>query len=473
MSSQRVPFSIARRHGEAKSKFVSSQRLVNAFVEQDQETGEFSVHNGPGLSLFVSIDSTGDVAVRGLHDFNGILLAVVGDQLYTVTSTGTYLARGTVPGTDNVIMSNNGLQAVIVCAAASYVWDGATYAQITDPDFAGAGSVDFLDQYMIFTKPDTGAFFLSELADASAYDALDIASAESRPDNLVRVIVDNREAILMGTKTGEGWYNAGDADFPLVRDQTFVEVGLAGKYAIARIDNSIAWLASDKTVRILRSGSPQIISDSFIVGTIEAWTDAALTQCFSYTIRGHQFLALHNPDGCLLWDASMPAQLAWSSRASFETDSWRVRNCETMVDWNGRIIMGSAQRGELFTLDPNVFDEGGVSLIGGLVSRTIGPGGRPFTLNAVELEIEPGVSLASGDGSNAQVWMELSRDSGYTFGSRMERALGAIGDRERRIVWNDGYGQFPPHGGVVKIGWSDPVSISLTKGWADIETDMA
>lgn len=467
----RVPIPIARRQGEAKSKFISAQKLENAFLEQDVESGEFAVFKAPGLDLLGSTISAG-VSVRGVYDFAGSLLAVVGTTLYTVNQSGIATSRGTIAGSEPVIMSDNGTQAVIVADAVSYVWDGSSLATITDTDFQTASSVDFLDQYMIFTKQDSGQFFVSALADATSYDALDIASAESRPDNLVRVIVDNREALLFGTRTVEGWYNAGDPDFPLVRDQTFVEVGLIGKYAVARIDNSVAWLASDKTVRIMRNGVPQIISDAMIAAEIESWSDASLTMAFPFTLRGHQFLVLRNPDGCLIWDASLPPAVAWSSRTSQESDTWRVWVGETMVEWGAATIVGDASTGKLYTLDVDTYDEDGAELIWQLTSRTMGPGGLPFTVDAIEIEIEPGVSLVSGQGSDAVVWLEISRDSGFSFGARLERSLGAVGVRRRRIVWRN-LGQFLPHGGVLRLSGSDPVANCLTKGWAEIQADAA
>lgn len=471
---ERVPIPIARRQGEAKSKFVSAQTLTNAFLEMDSETGEFAIYKAPGLTLLKAVTGA---PVRGVHDFGGVCLAVVGGTLYTVNAGGIATARGSVLGSLPVIMSNNGFEAVIVADANSYVWDGTTLAEITDPDFYTASSVDFLDQYMIFTKANSGSFFLSALADAQDYDALDIASAESRPDELVRVIVQNREALLLGTKSVEDWYNAGDPDFPLVRSQTYVDdlgVGLMGKHAVAIIDNSVAWLTVSKTVRILRGGSAQVISDAMVTAEIETWADPTLTVVFAFAFRGHQYLVLRNPDGCLLWDASLPPAIAWSSRKSYNSETWRVVCAETMPQsqgWGGRLVCGD-EAGNLYFLSADALDENGEPLVWQLTSRTMGPGGQPFTLDAIEIEAEPGISLVSGQGSDAKIWLEVSRDSGFTFGARLERSLGVIGVRNRRLVWRN-LGQFRPHGGVLRISGSDPVANVLTKGWADIQVDAA
>lgn len=462
---ERMPIPIGRRQGEAKSKFISAQRFCNLMLEQDPETGEFATYRAPGLAAFV--DAPG-FRCRGLHNFNGVLLALIGTTLYTVTRTGVATSVGSVPGSDYVSIADNGAEAVTVSENLGYVWDGSSLDPITDTDFQPASSVDFADQYLLFSKTDTGAFFLSDLADATAYDALDIASAESRPDNILRVLVQNREALLMGVKTIEGWEDVGDADFPFVRAATFCEVGLIGRDAACIIDNSVAWMANDKTVRILRGGNPEIISDPMIAATIETWADASVSRFFSFTVRGHEILTVWNPDGCLVWDAALPRALAWSSRESYGMETWRVSSAVTMEEWGGVIVLADDTTGALYTLDANTFDEAGETLVWSLTSRTLGPGGQPFKVRRMEIEIEPGVSLVSGQGSDAIVWLEISRDSGYTFGARLERSLGAIGNRKRRISWRN-LGKFRPHGGVLRLSGSDPVSAVLARGWADIE----
>lgn len=468
MPSQREEIPIARRQGVAKSKFVSAQSLVNVILEQDPETGDFSRHGAAGLSLLANV-ATGN-PVRGLHDFNGVLLAVIGTSLYTVTQAGSATNQGVIEGTEPVIIANNGFEAAIVADEITYVWDGSALAQVTDPDFQQSTSVAFIDQYLVFTIYNSGSFQISALADAESYDALDVASAETQPDKLRRVIVQGGEVLLFGDKSLEGWDDVGDADFPLARGPTRLGIGIIGKLAVAEIDNSIAWMAPDKSVRILRGGTPQVISDPFIVAEIERWTDASITQAFTISMRGHEYLVLRNPDGCLLWDASLPANLAWSSRKSYGSDTWRVACAETMATWGGVVVLGDATDGKLYTLSQNVYSENGEPIVWEIISRTIGPGGRPFTCDAIEIEAEPGVSLVSGQGSDAKIWLQLSRDSGYTYGARRERSLGAIGERDHRIIWRRN-GQFPLHGGVFKIGGSDPVALTLTRAWADIEPD--
>jgi len=458
----RVPMPIPARLGAVKSRFVSSQTIVNGYVEVSQQSGP-AIYGGPGLTLFATC---GDGPIRGVLDFSGTLVVVSGQTLYTVTQTGAVAPIDTIGGTGAVVMAHNGAQVVIVAddANTSYVLDGATVSAITDPDFPIASSVDFIDQYFVFTRKGTQQFFVSALADGTAYDATDVASAEAKPDNLLRVIVDNREVMLFGTKSGEGWYNAGDADFPLARSTTFVEYGLVGRDAVAKADNTIFWLAADNTIRALRGGTPQVISDHAVSNTIETWADPSATRAFAFTFRGHTFFILRNPDGCIAIDAATGLPF---ERRSYGLDTWRIVCTESI--W-GQTVLGDYETGAIYLLDDDAHDENGTPLVREWTTATLSPSGTPFTLDEVEIELEAGVGLVSGQGENPVAWIQVSRDSGESYGSRIEREIGRRGERELRVVWED-FGQLPPHGGVIKFGISDPVRMTVTRAWATFTED--
>lgn len=462
--STRVEIPLPIRDAIAKSKFVSAANLYNCFVEPVSKSGGAAIYGDPGLSSFCEMASTSG---RGVYAFGDVLLAVAGTSIYSVTSAGVKTSRGTIAGSTAVSMSDNGTQAMIVGTVFSYILPSSTLtlAQITDPDFFTASSVDFIDQYMVTSVDDTGRFQISDLADASAYDALDIATAEAKPDKLRRVLVQNNEVLLMGYKTVESRYNSGAADFPFSKAPTFVEYGLIGRDAACIVDNTVAWLDHLLNVRLLRGGTATIISGPEIAQQIKAWTDPSLTRFFSYTLRGHEFLVAWNPSGCLVWDAMTQE---WHEKKSQGLDTWRI--CAAVRIWD-QDIGQDYQTGDLFVIDEDIYDEDGDALIREFVTQTLGPNGKPFTLDAVEIEIEPGVGLLSGQGSAPVCWMQLSRDSGFTYGARIERSIGVRGDRALRIRWGGPYGQFRPHGGVIKVGYSDPTSWTLTRIWVEYRED--
>lgn len=460
----RVAIPVVAGEGRAPSAFVSSRTLENCFLEA--ALGKPAIYGGPGFASRKTLDTS---PLRGVHEFNGVLIVVSGNRCYTLTEAGVATDVGQVLGLSRVSMADNGLQVMIVAedASRSYIWDGATLAQITDPDFYAASSVAFLDQYFITSIASTGRFQISALADGTAWSALDVATAESLPDNLVRVFVDNRDLLLMGEESIEGQYNSGAADFPFARSTVFFQLGIAGRDCVASVDNTVAFLAADGTVRVVRGSTAIVISTPAIASIIAGWSNPGEAVAFSYSLRNHQFWVLRHADGCVVWDASAPAAEAWHVRKSYGSDTWRIAFC--VRAW-GVTILGEADTGKLHTLDAEAHDEAGEPLVRRVVTEPLGPGSY-FTLNEVELLVEPGVGLVSGQGSEPKVWMELSRNGGKTWGARMERRIGARGEYEKRIIWDGGFGQFRPEGGVVAFGCADPVSFVVKGAQADFTVD--
>lgn len=459
-----LPGSEARGH----KSWVANQTLVNLFPEVNSQTGQLALYGAPGLLSFVTLP-TGPI--RGVHTFlEDQLIAVGGEVAYVIEEGGSYDAVGTVAGVDPVVMANNGLQAVIVSDLQSYVLedDLATFSTITDPDFLGASSVDFLDQYMIYSKRDSGVYFFSALADALSYDALDVATAERRPDRLRRVIVLGTEIILCGTKSFDGRYNSGAADLPFEATSLAIDYGLAGRDAIAKLDNTIMFVDDVNTPRALRGGTPEAIGGHEIINTIKGWNDKALIRGFAYRCRGHEFFAMRHPDGCVVIDAA-PQQNSpsWHKRESYNSPTWKIGCAENI--W-GKDIAGDVTTGDLYEISDATYDEDGDHLVRVFETNALSPSGAPFTLHALEIDLEPGVGILSGQGEDPRVWVQLSRDGGNTFGARREKIIGARGARKYRIRFTN-FGQFRPHGGVIRFGISDPVSLVIVKMWAEVTVD--
>lgn len=461
---QRFEVPLASGEGVAKCPFIASRSLVNCYVEV--ANGRKALYAHPGLSSFVTL---GTSPIRSdPYFFGSTWLVVSGQVLYSVTTAGVATALGTIAGTAACVLSDNGTQVLIVADTLSYIWNGSALAQITDGDFVTASSVDMLDLYFILTRANTAQFFISSASNGTAYDATEIATAYARPGNARRVVVDNRDVLIFKEKSVEGWYNSGDADFPFARGQLMLETGLAGRDCVARVDNSVAWLDHEFKVRILRGGTAQIISTNEIAERIAQWSDPGSARAFSYSIGNHAFWMLRHANGCVVWDASAPASDAWSIRESYEEVTWR---CAYVGARPGQILAGDADTGALYTLSTTAHDEAGSPLIREVRTNTIGPGGSPFTLDAIEVEVETGVGLVTGQGSDPEVWLYLSRDSGRTYGARLTRKIGARGDRERRIVFGGPYGQFPPHGGVLRFGLSDAVTFVPARAYVDVTVD--
>jgi len=305
----------------ARSINAADNRMVNLFPEAVPE-GSGGKEAGfllrcPGLRLVATV---GDGPIRGLWVTNGIAYVVSGSEFYSLDTDWVATLIGTVSGTGPVSMADNGTQIFIACNPASYIYNVSTlaFAQITDVDFPGAGSVGYLDGYFVFNEPDSQKFWVTSLLDGTAIDPLDFASAEGYPDDVVALIVDHREIFLFGNTSVEVWYDAGTPDFPLARIQgAFMEVGCEAAYSVAKLDNSVFWLGSDARGRgiVYRANgyTPARISTNAVEYAIQSYGNITDAIGYTYQQDGHPFYVLVFPSAEATWVYDVSTQMMGGS----------------------------------------------------------------------------------------------------------------------------------------------------------------
>lgn len=408
---------IGVQSGAGRSKTVDASRLVNMYAEASQGKSDIVLHGTPGLVL----DATyGTGPIRGIHHMKGTKYTVSGSSLY---NSGLL---GSVDGSGPVLMADNGTQLVIVTSAnTGYVYDTVNgLRQITDADWPGATSVDYLDGYFLFTEPNTGIFFISALNDATDIDALDFASAESSPDNLIRLFVDHREVWLMGEDTCEIWQNTGNADFPFERISGAInEKGIRGRFTVTKTDNSIYWLDRDGIVRRAAEGyNPVRISTHAIEHQIASGSlDDA--QAFSYTQEGHEFYALTVPNaGTFVYDA---ATQLWHERESLNETRWRASGFSRKANVQ---YVGDFENGNVYTLSLDTYTENGTEQVAEILFPPIQREGQRFVIHSIRLDMEAGTA------NDPNVMMQTSKD-GKTWSNEVWQEFGDVGNYTKRVVW--------------------------------------
>ena len=346
----------------ARSINAADNRMVNLFAEAVPE-GSGGKEAGfllrcPGLRLLATV---GTGPIRGLWVTNGVAYVVSGSEFYSLSTSYTATLIGTVSGTGPVSMADNGTQIFIACNPLSYIYNVSTavFAQITDVDFPGAGSVGYLDGYFVFNEPDSQKFWVTSLLDGTSVDPLDFASAEGYPDNVIALIVDHREIFLFGTTSVEVWYDAGTPDFPLARIQgAFMEVGCEAAYSVAKLDNSVFWLGSDARGRgiVYRANgyTPARISTNAVEYAIQGY--GSITDAIAYTYQqdGHPFYVLIFPSAQATWVYDVSTTL-WHERAGFAGGQFTRHRSNCQMSYNSEIVVGDYADGRLYAFDLDVY----------------------------------------------------------------------------------------------------------------------
>jgi hypothetical protein len=457
----------------ARSINAADNRMVNLFPEMTPDNGQTAAYlnRAPGLNFLQSV-GTGPIRALWAHQTNGSDFYVVsGQEVYKLTGlTATPTLLGTVSGTGPVSIADNGTQIFFACNPDGYIYNETTnvFAQITDPDFAGAVTVAYLDGYFVFNQPNSQIIWVSELLNGQSVDPLDFASAEGSPDGVVGIIADHRELWVFGTDSVEVWYDSGAADFPLQRIQgAFNEIGCVSAYTIAKMDNGLFWLGTDargQGIVYRANGYTGVrISTHAIEYAIAQYGNIADAIAYTYQQEGHAFYVLTFPSGNATWVYDVATQ-AWHERAGWDNGEFTRHRSNCQCNFGGNIIVGDFENGNIYTLDLDVYaDNGGIQKW--LRSWRALPSGqnnlKRTAHHSLQLNCESGVGLNNGQGSDPQAMLRWSDDGGHTWSNEHWSPMGKIGAYYHRVFWRRLGMTLKLRDRVYEVSGTDPVKIAI------------
>lgn len=453
---------------------ISAQRAVNCFAEKQPPDAKTPVAllGCPGISQFA--DLTGG-PIRGMNTMGGVLYAVCGTTLYSVSSMGVVTGLGgAVSGTGPVSMDNNGTQLCVVNGTLGYIYSvSGGFALISDADFHAAKTVRFMDLRFVFDSAGTSRIFISDSLDGTSYDSLAFSTAESRPDNVVAVEVGQQVLYVFGDKTIELWQDTGAANFPFERvPGAVIERGLAAALAVAKEDNAIFCLGEDRVFYRVNGQNLLRLSTHAVEA---AWRDYPVVSdafAFSYPWAGHKFIALTFPTQNVTWEFDIATSL-WHERESWASDGesygrWRA-NC--YCEAYGKQLVGDAFSGKIGYLDSTVQTEFGSTIRMMAAGPPIHNDRKRLFFPRFELDVESGVGLVTGQGSDPQVMLDYSDNGGRTYSDRqMWRSMGQAGAYHQRLRWLR-MGQ--SRNRIYRIQISDPVRRTIISASADVRPGLS
>lgn len=452
-----------------------ASRVLNLYPEMAPQNSRApgygkikAVHYGtPGIKTpLVSIAGPVRAArfVTTTANPTGYIYTLINSTLYRIDINGTATActGAAIPSIGNAMMTSNRTQlAVLANGTSYYVASGAptTVVLINDADYpaAGASSIDVLDGYGIWTQANSDQLFISALNDFSSIDALDFATAESAPDGLVRVLVDHRLAWFYGEATVEPWVNTGDALNPFQRiPNSIMQIGCAATLSPATLgDVGMFFLGSDRI--IYRNRGPQAvrISTNEVEEAIRTGT-VSDARGFTYTMGGHQFYAITFPTLARSFVFDITTGF-WHERQSTTVLTYAPWNVTCTVDAWGKVYAGTTD-GNFGELDLDTYTEAGSAIRRVIHSTPFYADGDWAILDSVEVEMELGTGLSTGQGEDPQIMLRWSDDGGATWSNQRTKSFGVIGERYKRVIFRD-LGMFRQR--MLEFSISDPVKVSI------------
>lgn len=422
-----------------RSLNLNAQVCQNLYPVADKEGGKsvLSLMGVPGSKLFCTSGIAG--AVRGYIEWGDYLYKVVGATLYKVDSAGTPTNVGTLgTSTGIVYMAAGTTHLMIVDGTDGYYKTAAatSLTTITDVDFpANPTSVTYQDGYFIVTNNGSDSIWISGPEDASSWDGLDFASAEDTPDEALLVKSHNRELWIPGEDTTEIFYNSGSADFPFSRVSGGVlKIGCGAPGSFVSMLEGAMWLDNHFRVILCKGYTPEQVSTPAIEYAFQGYATKSDAIAFAYRQEGHTFYQITFPTESRTWVYDLTTGL-WHTRVS-GTGTGRHR-ANAFCYAFGKNLVGDWQNGNTYELDLATYtDVGGAYIVAKRACQAIHKGKQRIFHHALELDMETGVGLVTGHGSDPQVCLEWSDDGGHTWSNEHWVTMGAIGAYTTRARWS-------------------------------------
>lgn len=451
---------------QGKSPNVTSNKLVNCYYEFQREPDrtEVAIYGIPGYTLFTD---RGDTPWRGLHSFpsSNLLYGVHRGTFYDIDNTGTATSRGTIgTTTGRVGMCDDGKYIVVVDGDEIYTYDTTTPSTPIAAVASGSRPTSpntcmFQGARILTDENGTGQFKGGDNLDPLTWNALNVATAESNPDNIVRVINYLGSVVLFGEYTTEFWNNIGGGGFPYARIlNADMEYGLAARWSVAKFSGSYAFLATNRegevTIARLKGYALERISNFELEHLINNYSTVADATAYGFTLGGHPMVQFNFPTAGKSW--LYDGSTEYWSEVKFCGGRHRA---EIGVQFLNNTIISDYENGKLYKLDPTEYTFNGELIIHQLTGRHLFFDRKTVRLNSLELGFEAGVGLATGQGSDPMAILQLSKDAGHSFGNQIFASVGKQGNYTKRCIWRPlGIGRDI----VPRITYSEPTKFAIT-----------
>lgn len=463
---------------EHPSQDANFQRSINLFPSPtgDEKIKLTQLHTS-GLKELT--DLSGD-SVRVIMPFNNSLYVVVDETCHKVTLSADKLSAtsssiGTLPGfSGRISWARNPTQIMLVDGSSKgfiITPSTDTITEITDADFTGGVTVEFLDSYFIYNTPNAATMYSTAINNGLSVDALDVATAESNPDNLLAILAHKRELWAFGELSTEVWYNAANATgFPLsTRDGATISQGIAAPHSAVKINNMLMWLDDRRFVVVSEGYAIKTVSTNAISSKFQDYDKVDDAFAFTFRDRGHDFYQLTFPSEGKTWVYDLSTNL-WHERSyrdpETDTDKQHLANCH--AKFQGVDIIGAFNSGKLYLMSHKYYDDAGAPIFKVKTTSHSTEELKQFAFNSLELHAEVGKGKVTGDGSDPQILMRYSNDGGYTWSNYIPRSIGKLGEYGKRVRWNRlGSGRE----WIFEFTTSDPIPLGLLEAYAEVDGD--
>lgn len=429
--------------GQGSSLKSNSGEMLNCHLELNA-AGEPRIVGRPGQKLLFTLPNS---PVRGCFSDTGISYWVAGNGVYKRNEDNSINHLGNISTYNGSVMfASSGIDLMIVDGTAGWAVRISTgvLTQITAPAFpANPVAVVYTHGFFVVTVKAKQQFFVSSQAFiATLWNALDFATAEGNPDNLMGMQILNDELFLFGFKTVEVWGFSGNADFPFQRNTSAtIDHGIIAANSVGKGMDSLIWLGGDNIgqgmVWQLVGYQVSRISTHEIEQKIAKM--AFIGDAFSivFQMQGHVFYILQFPSAnqSLYYNMTtgLWGTLSYNNQLTGEDDLYRA-SCSCFS--GSRNLVGDTQSGKVFELRNDVYTDDGSEIVLQHTFTVQKLGQKEIFYKELIIDMETGVGNNLAPGNDPKIGLSWSNDGGHTWSVWRFTTMGKIGQYWARAYWD-------------------------------------
>lgn len=458
-----------------ESQVITAQRRLNCYLEnrEDGDKTKIAIIGTPGLNPVFTINSSLNLPMRALAGDAIYLYACSYNQfLQCNASTGATINSNTITSfSGQCSMAVSPTQVVITDGITGYVYAIATNTFTTLSSGStwpavGSRTCTFVSGFFVAEQPGTQSFWVSNAFDGSTWNALATASASSDGDTILAVDQLSGNLIVFMGNTMEYWQNVGTFPQPFQPVQSaFNQWGLGAVFSRAHVDQSLIFLAVNVNgvaqVVIANYYSVNVISTSDLETIINGFSTFSDAVALTYNVGKHSMYQITFPTAnrSFLYDTSTGI---WSE-VQTGTSTIPARHWGNISAWAaGKNFIADYASNQIYQMSPTVYtDNGSQTIIRQVITRHVLSEFNRIRISLLYIDMETGVGLQSGQGSNPQIMLKSSKDNGRTWSAERWVTLGKIGAYLTRVIWRR-FGSARDY--VFSITMSDPVKFVITQG---------
>jgi hypothetical protein len=307
-----------------------------------------------------------------------------------------------------------------------------------DGAFTGGTTVDIVDNYFVYNRPDTQQFGASDVLSPIS-SGLSFASKDGSPDDLVALIADHREIYLMGETSSEVWTDVGAFPFPFQRiPGTSTQHGIAAPFSVSRFGNSFAYVSrnnrGESQVMQMNGYVPTRISTHAVENSITGqYIDDAIS--WTYQLEGHECYVVTFPTIGLTWAYDLASGMWHKWLYTNNKGQYERHRGNCCAVFQGLVYVGDYENGQIYNLDRRNFTDNGQTIRRLRRAPHLVSDFQRQYFDELQIQFQPGVGNAVDPGQTPQAMLRWSNDGGSTWSKEYWTSIGKIGAFKNRAIW--------------------------------------